>query len=80
MAQNQPSKGTTDHPDARERAETPASGPGDAPGLGPFNTLLRRMLAMPPKPHSEMKLGKPRGRGVSRRHQEGAVDKDAARG
>jgi hypothetical protein len=36
--------------------------PGDAPGLEAFNALLRRTLALPPKPHSEMKLGKPRGR------------------
>jgi hypothetical protein len=39
-----------------------AACPGDAPGLEAFNALLRRTLAMPAKPHSEMKLGKPRGR------------------
>jgi len=53
-------------------------GPGDTPGLEPFNALLRRMLVMPPKPHSEMKLGKPRRRGASRRAQGRADDKDTA--
>jgi|tagenome__1003787_1003787.scaffolds.fasta_scaffold20904241_2 hypothetical protein len=43
-------------------SERRIAGPGDAPGLEPFNALLLRMLALPPKPHSEMKLGKPRGR------------------
>lgn len=27
--------------------------------------LLRRLMRMPPKPQSEMKLGKPRGKGKS---------------
>src|SRR3954447_7215567 len=35
-------------------------GLGDAPGLEAFNALWRRILVIPPKPHSEMKLGKPR--------------------
>jgi hypothetical protein len=54
--------------------------PGDAPGLEAFNALLRRTLALPPKPHSEMKLGKPRGRGASRRPREITDEKDAAPG
>ena len=45
---------------SRQADETDRPSPGDAPGLEAFNALLRRMLAMPPKPHSEMKLGKPR--------------------
>lgn len=44
-----------------DEADRPS--PGDAPSLEAFNALLRRTLALPPKPHSEMKLGKPRGRG-----------------
>src|SRR4051794_32416635 len=37
-------------------------GLGDAPGLEAFNDLLRRMLVMPPKPHSAMKADRSRGR------------------
>jgi hypothetical protein len=61
-------------------SERQSTGPGDAPGLEAFNALLRRTLAMPPKPHSEMKLGRPRGRGASRRPREGTGDKDAVPG
>jgi hypothetical protein len=47
---------------SRRADEADRPSPGDAPGLEAFNALLRRTLALPPKPHSEMKLGKPRGR------------------
>jgi hypothetical protein len=47
-------------PDWHNAEEARRRDPGDAPGLEAFNALLRRTLAMPPKPHSEMKLGKPR--------------------
>lgn len=45
---------------SRQADETDRPSPGDAPGLEAFNVLLRRTLLLPPKPHSEMKLGKPR--------------------
>jgi hypothetical protein len=47
---------------SRQADEADRPNPGDAPGLEAFNALLRRTLALPPKPHSEMKLRKPRGR------------------
>jgi hypothetical protein len=57
---------------ARDEADGDrAAYPGDAPGLEAFNALLRRTLAMPPKPHSEMKLGKPRGRRAKAAGKEG---------
>jgi len=50
--------------------------PSDAPSQKPYQSdlsdeeaarrrdeLLRRLMRMPPKPQSEMKLGKPRGKG-----------------
>ena len=61
-------KGDSDWHDAEEARRR---GPGDAPGLEAFNALLRRTLAMPPKPHSEMKLGKPRGRRAKTAREEG---------
>ena len=51
-----------DEPAGERRDEE--AGPGFAPGLEAFNALLRRTLAMSPRPHSEMKLGKPRRRGA----------------
>jgi hypothetical protein len=47
---------------SRQADEADRPSPGDAPGLEAFNALLRRTLVLPPKPHSEMKLGKPHGR------------------
>jgi hypothetical protein len=29
------------------------------------DAIIKRMIAMPPKPHSEMKIGKPRGKGAA---------------
>lgn len=56
---------------SRQADETDRASPGDAPGLEAFNALLRRTLALPPKPHSEMKLGKPRGRRLEAKQDHG---------
>jgi hypothetical protein len=48
----------SDHPESEPRRpdeDRPAAPPG-------FDDLLRRMIDMPPKPHADMKVGKPRAK------------------
>ena len=41
-----------------------------------FDATVRRMLTTPPKPHEDMKLGKPRRAGKGIQNEQGNVEKD----